>query len=189
MSKNIALYCIDTRWSGTRTRWQKAPPCAYRKRCANCFASCTLCLDISQNQPAGMCASFRAVTRFPVRLCCVVSAEWQRSALCPARPRMNNVDALEETAGDRPSFRLQPLKTTHLPGKTSPSRSAGGSDTRPCYSDAVKVTANGVHDIEDRILRITGYYGYYPGYSSHRSKYSVLLRKKKTFYWINNVLE
>uniref|UniRef100_H3DJ27 Solute carrier family 35 member F4 n=1 Tax=Tetraodon nigroviridis TaxID=99883 RepID=H3DJ27_TETNG len=32
-----------------------------------------------------------------------------------------------------------------------------------------KVTANGVHDIEDRILRITGYYGYNPGYSSHRS--------------------
>ncbi|XP_044517971.1 solute carrier family 35 member F4 isoform X1 [Gracilinanus agilis] len=33
----------------------------------------------------------------------------------------------------------------------------------------VKATPNGVATIEDRILRITGYYGYYPGYSSQKS--------------------
>ncbi|XP_062905511.1 solute carrier family 35 member F4 isoform X3 [Mobula hypostoma] len=32
----------------------------------------------------------------------------------------------------------------------------------------VKAASNGVSSIEDRILRITGYYGYYPGYSSHQ---------------------
>ncbi|XP_067847659.1 solute carrier family 35 member F4 isoform X2 [Heptranchias perlo] len=32
----------------------------------------------------------------------------------------------------------------------------------------VKAASNGVSTIEDRILRITGYYGYYPGYSSHK---------------------
>lgn len=33
-----------------------------------------------------------------------------------------------------------------------------------------KAAPNGVATIEDRILRITGYYGYYPGYSSQKSK-------------------
>ncbi|KAG3261372.1 solute carrier family 35 member F4 [Ictidomys tridecemlineatus] len=33
----------------------------------------------------------------------------------------------------------------------------------------VKAAPNGVATIEDRILRITGYYGYYPGYSSQKS--------------------
>lgn len=61
-------------------------------------------------------------------------------------------------SGDQPCIQLEPLKSTHLPGKATPT---GGSP---------KVTANGVHDIEDRILRITGYYGYNPGYSSHRSE-------------------
>uniref|UniRef100_A0A3Q2DJG8 Solute carrier family 35 member F4 n=1 Tax=Cyprinodon variegatus TaxID=28743 RepID=A0A3Q2DJG8_CYPVA len=42
----------------------------------------------------------------------------------------------------------------------------------PLHLDVPKVAANGVHDIEDRILRITGYYGYNPGYSSHRRKRS-----------------
>ncbi|KAK2536590.1 Slc35f4 [Columba livia] len=32
-----------------------------------------------------------------------------------------------------------------------------------------KAAPNGVATIEDRILRITGYYGYYPGYSSQKS--------------------
>ncbi|XP_074852357.1 solute carrier family 35 member F4 isoform X1 [Carettochelys insculpta] len=32
-----------------------------------------------------------------------------------------------------------------------------------------KAAPNGVASIEDRILRITGYYGYYPGYSSQKS--------------------
>jgi len=61
---------------------------------------------------------------------------------------------------------LEPL---HLPGKEAPS---GSGHSPLCFGDNTKpkVTANGVHDIEDRILRITGYYGYYPGYSSHRSK-------------------
>uniref|UniRef100_A0A3P9KE56 Solute carrier family 35 member F4 n=1 Tax=Oryzias latipes TaxID=8090 RepID=A0A3P9KE56_ORYLA len=58
-------------------------------------------------------------------------------------------------------IRLEPLKNTHLPGKVTQS-SEGLVDSSP------KMTANGVHDIEDRILRITGYYGYKPGFSSHR---------------------
>ncbi|XP_028853849.1 solute carrier family 35 member F4 [Denticeps clupeoides] len=52
----------------------------------------------------------------------------------------------------------EPPKNTPLPGND-------GS----LFADAPKVAAaNGVHDIEDRILRITGFYGYYPGYSSHK---------------------
>uniref|UniRef100_A0A4W6F2S6 Solute carrier family 35 member F4 n=1 Tax=Lates calcarifer TaxID=8187 RepID=A0A4W6F2S6_LATCA len=67
-------------------------------------------------------------------------------------------------SGDQPCIRLEPLKNTQLPGKATPT---GGS--RTAFVDgSPKVTANGVHDIEDRILRITGYYGYNPGYSSHR---------------------
>lgn len=70
-------------------------------------------------------------------------------------------------SGAEPGIRLEPLrKNTHLPGKTTPS-----SGSRAFFRDiGCKVTANGVHDIEDRILRITGYYGYNPGYSSHRSE-------------------
>lgn len=37
----------------------------------------------------------------------------------------------------------------------------------------VQAAPNGVATIEDRILRITGYYGYYPGYSSQKSKMPV----------------
>ncbi|XP_036398599.1 solute carrier family 35 member F4 [Megalops cyprinoides] len=83
---------------------------------------------------------------------------------------MNKTAAVKEggDGGDQPCIRLEPLKTTHLPGKASPSRTKIDSDNRPCYRDTIRVTTNGVHDIEDRILRITGYYGYYPGYSSHR---------------------
>ncbi|KAK5857352.1 hypothetical protein PBY51_010604 [Eleginops maclovinus] len=66
---------------------------------------------------------------------------------------------------DQPCIRLEPLVNTHLSGKTT---STGGSCD--VFTDgSPKVTANGVHDIEDRILRITGYYGYNPGYSSHRN--------------------
>lgn len=65
-------------------------------------------------------------------------------------------------SGDEPCIRLEPLKSTHLPGKAAPGGVLMGSSP--------KVTANGLHDIEDRILRITGYYGYNPGYSSHRSE-------------------
>ena len=69
-------------------------------------------------------------------------------------------------SGEQPCIRLEPLKNTHLPGRATPSAGscAASADSSP------KVTANGVHDIEDRILRITGYYGYKPGYSSHRSE-------------------
>ncbi len=65
-------------------------------------------------------------------------------------------------SGDEPCIRLEPLKNTHLPGRETP--------TGVLMDGSPKVTANGVHDIEDRILRITGYYGYNPGYSSHRSE-------------------
>ncbi|XP_071402756.1 solute carrier family 35 member F4 isoform X2 [Centroberyx affinis] len=68
-------------------------------------------------------------------------------------------------SGEQPCIGLEPLKSTHLPGKATPT---GGSPS--AFGDiSPKVTANGLHDIEDRILRITGYYGYYPGYSSHRN--------------------
>lgn len=69
-------------------------------------------------------------------------------------------------SGDQPCIRLEPLKTTHLPGKATPT----GGSCAALVDGSPKVTANGVHDIEDRILRITGYYGYNPGYSSHRSE-------------------
>ncbi|KAM3871475.1 solute carrier family 35 member F4 isoform 1-T1 [Diretmus argenteus] len=62
-----------------------------------------------------------------------------------------------------PCIGLEPLKSSHLPGNATPTGS------RAVFGDiSPKVTANGLQDIEDRILRITGYYGYYPGYSSHR---------------------
>ena len=70
-------------------------------------------------------------------------------------------------SGEQPCIRLEPLINTHLPGKATQSGGGGGA----AFMDGdSKVTANGVCDIEDRILRITGYYGYNPGYSSHRSE-------------------
>ena len=54
------------------------------------------------------------------------------------------------------------------PALSSPPRRARGR--RPVLSMDVKAAPNGVATIEDRILRITGYYGYYPGYSSQKSK-------------------
>ncbi|KAI7804755.1 putative solute carrier family 35 member F4, partial [Triplophysa rosa] len=64
--------------------------------------------------------------------------------------------------GEQPCFRLEnlPGNSTHLTGKASPQVNNRW--------DAPEVTANGVQDIENRILRITGYYGYNPGYSSHK---------------------
>lgn len=70
----------------------------------------------------------------------------------------------EEQSGSRP----ESLKKMHLPGKTSPTGDGCGGGA--FVDSSPKVTSNGVHDIEDRILRITGYYGYNPGYSSHRSE-------------------
>ncbi|XP_043998553.1 solute carrier family 35 member F4 isoform X2 [Gambusia affinis] len=67
-------------------------------------------------------------------------------------------------SGDQPCIQLEPLKSTHLPGKATPT----GGSRDVLVENSPKVTTNGVHDIEDRILRITGYYGYNPGYSSHR---------------------
>ncbi|TSQ46666.1 Solute carrier family 35 member F4 [Bagarius yarrelli] len=63
-----------------------------------------------------------------------------------------------EQASCRPDS-AKSTKSSHLPTRASP---------RAGYRNAPRVAANGVHDIEDRILRMTGYYGYYPGYSSHR---------------------
>ncbi|ROL51943.1 hypothetical protein DPX16_19462 [Anabarilius grahami] len=80
---------------------------------------------------------------------------------------MSSTDILE--SGEEPCFRLEhlPGKSPHLAGKASPQVNSRW--------DAPQVTANGVHDIEDRILRITGYYGYNPGYSSHRICYAVFI--------------
>ncbi|KAK3537522.1 hypothetical protein QTP70_012477 [Hemibagrus guttatus] len=64
-----------------------------------------------------------------------------------------------EQASCRPDS-AKSTKSSNLPTRASPT--AG-------YRHAPRVAANGVHDIEDRILRMTGYYGYYPGYSSHRT--------------------
>lgn len=55
-------------------------------------------------------------------------------------------------------------------GGTCFSPRAPGCVLRPALSMDVKEAPNGVATIEDRILRITGYYGYYPGYSSQKSK-------------------
>lgn len=71
-------------------------------------------------------------------------------------------------SGEQSGSRPESLKKMHLPGKTTPT--AGGCGGGAFMDSSPKVTANGVHDIEDRILRITGYYGYNPGYSSHRSE-------------------
>ncbi|KAL4692330.1 hypothetical protein H8959_016140 [Pygathrix nigripes] len=45
----------------------------------------------------------------------------------------------------------------------------------------VKAAPNGVATIEDRILRITGYYGYYPGYSSQKTTEKKKIRTSPTF--------
>lgn len=75
--------------------------------------------------------------------------------------RMSSTESnVVEQASCRPDS-AKSTKSSHLSTKASPG--AG-------YRNAPRVAANGVHDIEDRILRMTGYYGYYPGYSSHRSK-------------------
>lgn len=79
-----------------------------------------------------------------------------------------------QDSGEEPCFRLETLpgKSPHLPDKsphlTLPGKASPQVNSR--WDQAPQVTANGLHDIEDRILRITGYYGYNPGYSSHKSK-------------------
>lgn len=78
-------------------------------------------------------------------------------------------DCVVLESGEQPGGVPESLKQMHLPGKATPT--AGGGCGGGAFTDSSpKVTANGVHDIEDRILRITGYYGYNPGYSSHRSE-------------------
>lgn len=66
--------------------------------------------------------------------------------------------------GEQPCLRLEhlPGNSTHLSGKASPQVNNRW--------DAPEVTSNGVQDIENRILRITGYYGYKSGYSTRKSK-------------------
>ncbi|XP_058846561.1 solute carrier family 35 member F4-like isoform X3 [Acipenser ruthenus] len=101
----------------------------------------------------------------------MVSAEPPRPALCLAGPAMVSTASTGASGRDAEveSFGLQPLKTaTHLPGKGSPSRTEKEPGGRPCFGEVDKPPTNGVLTIEDRILRITGYYGYYPGYSSHK---------------------
>ncbi|KAK6481518.1 solute carrier family 35 member F4-like isoform X1 [Huso huso] len=101
----------------------------------------------------------------------MVSAEPPRPALCLAGPAMVSTASTGASGRDAEveSFGLQPLKTaTHLPGKGSPSRPEKEPGGRPCFGEVDKPPTNGVLTIEDRILRITGYYGYYPGYSSHK---------------------
>ncbi|KAK5614452.1 hypothetical protein CRENBAI_024365 [Crenichthys baileyi] len=75
---------------------------------------------------------------------------------------LSTEDVLE--SGDQPCIQLEPLKSTYLPGKATPT----GGSSAVLAENSPKVTANGLQDIEDRILRITGYYGYNPGYSSHK---------------------
>lgn len=96
---------------------------------------------------------------------------------CPLGPTMISTESVLES-GDQPCIALEPLKNTHLPGKATP---AGGGCAALADGNP-KVTANGVHDIEDRILRITGYYGYNPGYSSHRSEWKEK-KNNKVCWW------
>ncbi|KAK7904713.1 hypothetical protein WMY93_017320 [Mugilogobius chulae] len=95
--------------------------------------------------------------RVPLMSCACCFFCWARSAhsgLFSLTSHNDNLRAAAES-GEQPCIRLEPVKNTHLPGKTSPS-----PGKRAVYGDTdSKVTANGVHDIEDRILRITGYYG------------------------------
>lgn len=96
------------------------------------------------------------------------------SHLCPLGPTMISTESVLES-GDQPCIRLEPLKNTHLPATATPT----GGSCATFVDGSPKVTANGVHDIEDRILRITGYYGYNPGYSSHRSEW----KENKVLWW------
>ncbi|XP_061898091.1 solute carrier family 35 member F4 isoform X4 [Entelurus aequoreus] len=99
-----------------------------------------------------------------VRVCAGV---FNISRFVPALLRISTMTSTESVV-EQPRVDLELLtnKNAHLPGKTTPS---GGSGRGVFVDgDGPKVAANGVHDIEDRILRITGYYGYNPGYSSHR---------------------
>uniref|UniRef100_A0A3Q2PNK5 Solute carrier family 35 member F4 n=1 Tax=Fundulus heteroclitus TaxID=8078 RepID=A0A3Q2PNK5_FUNHE len=81
----------------------------------------------------------------------------------PLGPAMLSAEGDLES-GDQPCIQPEPLKSAYLPGKATPT----GGGRAVSAGNSPKVTANGVPDIEDRILRITGYYGYNPGYSSHR---------------------
>lgn len=110
--------------------------------------------------------SLLIVDAAPEVSCMVIGAQPPLpSHLCRLGPAMKSTEGVLESE-DQPGIRLEPLKRTHLPCKATPT---GGSCTA-FMDSSPKVTANGVHDIEDRILRITGYYGYKPGYSSHRSE-------------------
>lgn len=90
---------------------------------------------------------------------------------------MISADSVEVEVGDPPCVRLDPPESAHLPGKAAPT--GGGRAVPTDGGGGPKVTANGVHDIEDRILRITGYYGYNPGYSSHKSEWEIKKQQKK----------
>lgn len=100
-----------------------------------------------------------SVGGFRVLLGCCLEAEPPFPPLFPGRMSSTESDVLEQ-ASCRPES-ANSTKSSHLPTRASP---------RAAYRHAPRVAANGVLDIEDRILRMTGYYGYYPGYSSHRSK-------------------
>lgn len=90
---------------------------------------------------------------------CCLEADPLSPSLFSERMSSTESDVVEQ-ASCRPES-AKSTKSSHLPTRASP---------RAGYRHAPRVAANGVHDIEDRILRMTGYYGYYPGYSSHRSK-------------------
>ncbi|XP_028677292.2 solute carrier family 35 member F4 isoform X1 [Erpetoichthys calabaricus] len=110
----------------------------------------------------------------------MVSAEPHRPHHCQAEPAMSRTGAEDSGGGDTgsgtgtgsgtepPSFRLEQLKTVRLPGKGSPSR----PESESCLRDPAVPPATAANTIEDRILRITGYYGYYPGCSSHKREES-----------------
>ncbi|MEQ2241197.1 hypothetical protein ILYODFUR_022935 [Ilyodon furcidens] len=90
-------------------------------------------------------------------------------------------DVLE--SGDQPCIQLEPLKSTYLPGKATPT----GGSRAVLAENSPKVTANGLQDIEDRILRITGYYGYNPGYSSHRKPDECNGRQRAFYYKLRSI--
>uniref|UniRef100_A0AAQ4QFJ6 Solute carrier family 35 member F4 n=1 Tax=Gasterosteus aculeatus aculeatus TaxID=481459 RepID=A0AAQ4QFJ6_GASAC len=75
---------------------------------------------------------------------------------------MTSTEGASERA-EPPCIRPEPPVDAHSPGKATAS---GGCAV--ITDGGSKVTANGVHDLENRILRITGYYGYNRGYSSHK---------------------